>query len=168
MVIPPAKPPSVQADAIRNRLLGLHLSTDEQRLKAECVARTFTRTHADNETFSAEELKSQEETKQTLRHRDALPFGAHIKKAAFQAADIGEKSRQVLERYQRQRSESICLEDLDDLLSDELNSNGSVSSDSSEDDLDLELDLDAVQISSAKPISKGDDSIEKVATGIDL
>ena len=75
----------------------------------------------------------------------------------------------MLERYQRQRSESICLEDLDDLLSDELNSNGSVSSDTSEDDLDLDLDLDAGQIS-AKPFNKdaGDDGIEKVATGIEL
>ena len=57
---------------------------------------------------------------------------------------------------------------MDDLLSDELNSNDSVSSDSSEDDLDLDLDLDAAQIS-AKPFNKdADDGIEKVATGIDL
>ena len=53
-------------DVIRNRLLDLHRcadDVDEQRSRAECLAGTFTRVHTDNETYSAEELKLQEESK---------------------------------------------------------------------------------------------------------
>ena len=154
------------------------MSAEESVWKAECQARSFTRVYVDNETYSSSEMKEEESKTSTdarlmpLRPRDKIPFGANIKKAAFRAADIDEKTREVLERYQRKRSESICMEDLDDLMSDELSSNNSVSSGSSDSDLDLELDMEQITASKAPKKQKKNchetDSIEKVATGIDL
>ena len=68
----------------------------------------------------------------------------NIKKAAYQVAPIDEKTRQVLEQYQnRPLNRGKEVEDvLNDLLSDELSSDDSVSCSSSGDDIDLKMDLE--------------------------
>ena len=84
----------------------------------------------------------------------------------------------MLERYQPKRARSIDLDDLDNLSSDGLNSDASVSnssdsSSSSSDDLDLELDdLDNLACSKpSKPTIDGDSDgggIQNAATAIDF
>ena len=80
----------------------------------------------------------------------------NIKKAAYQVAPIDEKTRQVLEQYQNRplNRGKEAEEILNDLLSDELSSNDSVSCSSSDDDIDLKMDLEPEPFRQQSPAGK--------------
>ena len=153
---------------VRTRLLDLHYESPHEQAAWRNESTSFVREYVDNETQLVskplhEDVLQRAETYESLPvgPRDKLPFGMNIKKAAFQVAPIDEKTRQVLEQYQNiSRSTTNrgkeAEELLDDLLSDELSSNDSVSCSSSSDDIDLKMDLEQL---SCGPASKGGDKL---------
>ena len=91
---------------------------------------------------------------------DKQPFGMNIRKAAYQVVNIAAKNREVLERYQRKRSDSIDLDDLDGLLSDDLDSDASVSIDSSSDSSAAATSESYLDVSAAKATQKSSKLLE--------